>query len=534
MKIQLPSPLRSKEEQPNIRQPPKLDNNILKQIVSNLVVIRSINEQKIKSEGSTSKSPVSAIGKKARQIVSQLINPFVKTKPDTKLQTNDDKQEKDKSTAPTSGLLGLAGIAGAAVLLSSISPFFKGYITEALKQTFNFVTGIMPQPVQDLVKMFTGSNNNPTDQARAVQSNLSNIERDFGDNPLSDETRAEQLIESNQRKIGRESERATKALQAADRQELEKPDQSSAPPPVPTPAPTPAPTPIPVPAPAPVPPPAPTPIPVQAPVSVGAPAPARPTTSRPTPSASQPVAVQVPSVPLSGVQGVIVNSLIQTGITSPKAHANILATVKAESNFQPRSENLNYTSSSQIQNTFGRRRFPSLEFAEKFVRNPVELGNEAYKTTDGNSEPGDGYKYRGRGFIQHTGKNQYAAISRFTGIDVLSNPDALNEPSIAAKAIAWFFLQYKRLKPSDLESMSSVNRAVGFADPTGKKAEERTASAAQIYASIEPQTASTATQVAAASAEVVGARREQEAQRRVATNTTLVATSRVTAVPQRG
>jgi predicted chitinase len=92
------------------------------------------------------------------------------------------------------------------------------------------------------------------------------------------------------------------------------------------------------------------------------------------------------------------------------------------------------------------------------------LANHVYKSTDGNSAPGDGFKYRGRGFIQHTGKNQYAAISKATGTDLLSNPDALNSPEVASKAIAWFFLNYKRLKPKDMENISKVNKAVGFAD----------------------------------------------------------------------
>jgi predicted chitinase len=103
--------------------------------------------------------------------------------------------------------------------------------------------------------------------------------------------------------------------------------------------------------------------------------------------------------------------------------------------------------------------------------------------TDGNSAPGDGFKYRGRGFIQHTGKNQYAAISKATGTDLVSNPDALNSPEVASKAIAWFFLNYKRLKPKDMESISKVNKAVGFADDkAGTQAKKREASAQQIQA----------------------------------------------------
>ena len=67
-----------------------------------------------------------------------------------------------------------------------------------------------------------------------------------------------------------------------------------------------------------------------------------------------------------------------------------------------------------------------------FVNNPEKLANYVYAKTDGNSEEGDGWKYRGRGFLQHTGKNQYKAIAKYTGVDVVSNPDLLNDPEIAA------------------------------------------------------------------------------------------------------
>ena len=243
-----------------------------------------------------------------------------------------------------------------------------------------------------------------------------------------------------------------------------------------------------------------------------APAPA-PAAAAPAPAAAAPTApAKAPSkdekpLEVTGVQATIVKSLNESGVTSPKAHANVLATVKAESNFKVQSENLLYSSAQRIMDVFGKKRIPSAEFAEPLVKNPEALANEVYKTTDGNSAPGDGFKYRGRGFIQHTGKNQYAAISKFTGADVLSNPDLLNSPEIAAKAIPWFLLSYKGLKPDDVENMSKVNKAIAFADPTGKKAAEREASAQQIQASMSG--GSTGGQVASASTDVASGQRQQ-------------------------
>lgn len=201
----------------------------------------------------------------------------------------------------------------------------------------------------------------------------------------------------------------------------------------------------------------------------------------PAPSA---VSKPAPAAGAGGLVSMIVSSLQNAGIVSMKAISNILATIKAESNFKVRSEDLTYRSAESIQKTFGKKRVPTLEFAQQFVGKPEELANEMYKKTDGNRDPGDGWKYRGRGFIQHTGRGQYESIKKFTGVDVVSNPDLLNDPVLAAKAVAWFFLKYKGKKPEQLESMSEVNLAVGFADTTGEKAAQRTASAEQISANM--------------------------------------------------
>ena len=251
--------------------------------------------------------------------------------------------------------------------------------------------------------------------------------------------------------------------------------------------------------------------PVTTPSGKEVPAPPKPAaapTTAPTPAPTPTKKEGEKPLEVSGVQATIVKSLNESGVTSPKAHANVLATVKAESNFKVQSENLKYSSAQRIQDVFGKRRIPSVEFAQPLVNNPEGLANEVYKTTDGNSAPGDGFKYRGRGFIQHTGKNQYAAISKFAGVDVLNNPDSLNSPEVAAKAIPWFLLSYKRLKPDDVESMSKVNKAIAFADPTGKKAAEREASSQQIYASMS--SGASGTQVASSSSAVASEQRQQQ------------------------
>lgn len=196
------------------------------------------------------------------------------------------------------------------------------------------------------------------------------------------------------------------------------------------------------------------------------PAPAKPT------AVGEKIATGVAIGTAAAGAAVVAAALAEAGLSS-KAQANILAQVESESNFKPRNENLNYSTPEAIQKTFGKTRIPTLEFASQFVNNPEALANHVYAKTDGNSAQGDGWKYRGRGFLQHTGKNQYESIKKYTGIDVVSNPDLLNDPTVAAKAVPWFFLSYKGKKPEQLENITTVNKAVGFADVDGKKAEKR-------------------------------------------------------------
>ena len=103
-------------------------------------------------------------------------------------------------------------------------------------------------------------------------------------------------------------------------------------------------------------------------------------------------------------------------------------------------ENLNY-SYDALRKVFPKY-FPNAVIAGKYARNKEAIGNRVYANRMGNGDEnsGDGYKYRGRGYIQLTGKNNYEAFSKFIGEDCIENPDLVATKYPFDSAI-WFFKQ---------------------------------------------------------------------------------------------
>ena len=125
-------------------------------------------------------------------------------------------------------------------------------------------------------------------------------------------------------------------------------------------------------------------------------------------------------------------------INTPLRLSHFLAQCAHESgNFRVVTENLNY-SISGLKKTFGRY-FPN-NLAESYARNPEKIASRVYGSRMGNGDETtkEGWKFRGRGYIQLTGKNNYEKFADSINEDVVSNPDLVSEKYPLTSA-AWFF-----------------------------------------------------------------------------------------------
>jgi putative chitinase len=125
-------------------------------------------------------------------------------------------------------------------------------------------------------------------------------------------------------------------------------------------------------------------------------------------------------------------------INTPRRQSAFLGQCAHESgNFKTLQENLNY-SAEGLMKTWPSR-FPNLEYAANYARNPAKIAGKVYNGRLGNTSEEEAAKYLGRGLIQLTGKENYERCGLAIGVDLLSDPNLLLDPRYATMSAGWFW-----------------------------------------------------------------------------------------------
>jgi predicted chitinase len=162
---------------------------------------------------------------------------------------------------------------------------------------------------------------------------------------------------------------------------------------------------------------------------------------------------------------IMIDYMNDEGITNPYTQIGILSCIGKESGFMPQNEVCyNNTSNSRIREVFGSCRLGKYNDDEltELKKDCVEFFDAVYGPdatsclgwNTGNTEKGDGYKYRGRGFNGITFKSTYSKYSSLLGQDFVSNPDSLNDVDNSAMTAVAFFTNGKT--PPDFTDKKSA------------------------------------------------------------------------------
>jgi putative chitinase len=129
-------------------------------------------------------------------------------------------------------------------------------------------------------------------------------------------------------------------------------------------------------------------------------------------------------------------------------------------NFKVLEENLNYRAETLMK--LWKTRFPTLEVANEYSRNPKKIANKVYASRMGNRDEssGDGYRFRGRGCIQLTGHANYFHAGKACGVDFVMEPDLVATPQYAAMTAGWFWDTHKLNQFADVRDFKTMTKKI--------------------------------------------------------------------------
>jgi putative chitinase len=150
------------------------------------------------------------------------------------------------------------------------------------------------------------------------------------------------------------------------------------------------------------------------------------------------------------------------GLSTKLRISHFLAQIGHESGFIARRESVYYTTVEGLRKTFySPFKKKSDAFVSQYLRNSEKCANYVYanRMGNGNEASGDGYKFRGGGLLQNTGKNQFKWLTEVTGIDFIGNPNLIIEEvnALIAALEYWKANNLNRLADKDdLDGISDI------------------------------------------------------------------------------
>ena len=148
-------------------------------------------------------------------------------------------------------------------------------------------------------------------------------------------------------------------------------------------------------------------------------------------------------------------------INTPTRQAAFIGQCGHESaNFKTLEENLNY-SAKGLMATWPSR-FPTIEIATQFERNPEKIANKVYggRADLGNTEDGDGWRFHGRGLIQLTGRSNYTVCGLALDRPFAEQPELVLEPENAVLSAGWFWNKRGLNTLADAEDWTTMTKRI--------------------------------------------------------------------------
>ena len=112
------------------------------------------------------------------------------------------------------------------------------------------------------------------------------------------------------------------------------------------------------------------------------------------------------------------------------------------------------------------KRFPTLESAQPYARNEKALANKVYANRLGNRDEasGDGYRFRGSGWLQLTGHDNFYHAGKGCGVDFVMNPDLVRTPQYAAITAGWFWSTHNCNALADAKDWVKLTKVINGGD----------------------------------------------------------------------